>query len=127
MNTLKKYWISILIIIVILVLCFINPSEIPVDVPMTNFDKLAHFLMFMGLSGAIFFDNSFYLKKRVSRKSIFGDSFVFPIVFSGLIEIAQEYLTVYRTGDWMDFLFNVIGVSFGYFVCLVINRRLKAS
>ena len=127
MIVLKKYWISTLIIIVILFLCFINPAEIPVDVPMTNFDKLAHFLMFMGLSGAIFFDNSYYLKKRVSVNLIFGVSFFFPIVFSGVIEIAQEYLTLTRTGDWMDFLFNVIGVSVGYLVCLVINRKLKAQ
>ena len=126
MIILKKYWISTLVVIIILILCFINPADIPVDVPMTNFDKLAHFLMFMGLSGVIFFDNSYYLKKRVSGNSIFWVSFVFPIIFSGVIEIAQEYLTVTRTGDWMDFLFNLLGISFGYLVCLVINRQLKA-
>jgi VanZ family protein len=93
--------------------------------PMTNFDKLAHFLMFLGLSGTIFFDHSLYFRKQVSRWSILGGSFLFPAVFSGGIEIAQEYLTTTRSGDWMDFLFDMIGIFCGYLICLGINRRLN--
>jgi VanZ family protein len=122
---LKKYWISVLIVIVILILCFINPPELPVKLPMTNFDKLVHFLMFLGLSGTVFFDNSFYFKKRVGWVLIFWGSFLFPTVLSGGIEIAQEYLTATRRGDWMDFLFDVIGVLCGCSICLGINRRLN--
>jgi len=125
MITLKQYWLSIAFIVVIIVLCFINPPEIPILRPMTNFDKLVHFLMFFGLSGIIFFDNSFYFKKRVFRRSIFWGSFLFPVSLSGGIEIAQEYLTTTRTGDWMDFLFDVIGVLLGCLICLIINRNLK--
>jgi VanZ family protein len=121
---LKKYWLTILFVIVIIILCFINPPEMETQ-PMTNFDKLAHFLMFMGLSGTMFFDNSFYFKKQVARWSIFWGSFLFPIVFSGGIEIAQEYLTTTRSGDWMDFLFDTIGVSCGCLICLGINRKLN--
>ncbi|GHT54090.1 membrane protein [Bacteroidia bacterium] len=124
MIILKKYWLSILLILIILVLCFMNPPEMPEQIPMTNFDKLVHFLMFMGLCGVIFFDNSFRLKQKVGGWVFFGSSFLFPIVLSGGIEIAQEYLTATRSGDWMDFLFDTIGVSCGYIVCLIINRRL---
>jgi VanZ family protein len=125
MIVLRKYWISVLLVVVILILCFINPPEIPIRLPMTNFDKFVHFLMFLGLSGTIFFDNSFYLKKRVGWVLIFLGSFLFPIALSGGIEIAQNYLTATRSGDWMDFLFDVIGVFCGCMVCLEINRRLN--
>ena len=127
MILLKKYWISTLFVIIIIVLCFINPSDIPVRVTMPNFDKLVHFLMFFGLSGVIFFDSSSYFKKRVPGKLIFWESFVFPIVLGGLIEIFQEYLPIPRRGDWVDFWFDMIGVLCGYLICLLINRRLKTD
>ena len=128
MNVLKKYWVSALVTIVIIVLCFINLADIPVKAPMTNFDKLVHILMLGGLSGTIFFDNSFYFRKRVSNRVIFWGSFVFPIVFGGLIEIGQQYLTNHvRNGDWWDFWFDVIGVIIAYLICLAINQRLAVA
>ncbi|GHS99306.1 membrane protein [Bacteroidia bacterium] len=120
---LKKYWITISLSALILVLCFMNTAELP-EAPMTNFDKLVHLLMFMGLSGVVFFDNTNYLRKPVSRQRIFWSSFLFPVLFSGFIEIMQEYFTTNRTGDWMDFLFDSIGATIGLIVCLLINRRL---
>ena len=127
MIVLKKYWLSILVISVILVLCFINPSEIPVEAPVKNFDKGVHFLMLGGLAGIIFFDNSFYFRRRVSGKSIFWGSLVFPIVFGGLIEIGQADLTTTRTGDWVDFWADITGVVVAYLICLIINRRLPTT
>jgi VanZ family protein len=126
MNVFKRYWISILLVVVILVLCFINPPQMEAP-PVTNFDKLVHFLMFFGLSGTIFFDSSFYFKRRAGGWLIFWSSLLFPTVFGGVIEIAQEYLTVLRTGDWIDFLFDTIGAACGYLVCLIINGRIKAG
>jgi VanZ family protein len=126
MIVLKRYWISILVIIAILILCFINPPQMEAP-PMTNFDKLVHFLMFLGLSGILFFDSSFHLKQKVNGWLILGASFLFPVVFGGGIEIAQEYLTSARTGDWMDFLFDSIGVVCSCLICLLINRKLKIN
>ncbi|MDR0769480.1 MAG: hypothetical protein LBE71_06245 [Dysgonamonadaceae bacterium] len=120
---LKKYWVTLLFIAVILLLCFINPPKVP-RLSMTNFDKLVHSLMFFGLSGSVFFDGSFHLKQKVGGWSIFGGSFLFPVLFGSGIEIAQEYLTVARRGDWMDFLYDVIGVCCGCLGCLLINRKI---
>lgn len=125
MIVLKKYRISFLLIILILILCFIDPPEVPVRP--ADFDKWVHFLMFLGLSGVIFFDGSFHLKQKVSGWSVFSGSFLFPVVFSGGIEIAQEHLTATRSGDWKDFLFDVIGVCCGYLVGWLINRKLKIN
>ena len=41
-------------------------------------------------------------------------AFLAPIVMSGLIELAQAHLTGgNRSGDWLDFLANSIGVVLG--------------
>lgn len=125
MIVLKKYRISLILIVIILILCFVNPPEVPHNLRITNFDKSVHFLMFLGLAGSVFFDASFHLKQKVSGWMIFGGSFLFPVVFSGGIEIAQEYLTAVRNGDWMDFLFDVTGICCGCSVCWLINRKLK--
>lgn len=119
----KKYWITILLSSAIIVLCFMSTERMP-EVSMNNFDKLVHFLMFLALSGTIFFENTNYLRKRISYQRIVWGSFFLPIVFSGLIEIMQEYLSPYRTGDWMDFLYDAIGVFVGLAICLKINSKL---
>jgi VanZ family protein len=127
MIILKKYWTSLIFITVILILCFINPPEVPVKLRMTNFDKLVHFLMFFGLSGIVFFDSSFRLKQKVNGWLIFGSSFLFPIAFGGIIEIVQEYMITTRSGDWMDLLFDGIGVFCGCLICLSINWKLNST
>lgn len=121
---LAKYKISIILFLTILILCFMKTSSLP-DVEMTDFDKLVHFLIFGGLSGIIFFDNTRYFRNKISRNRILLGSALFPTLFSGLIEILQEYLTTYRSGDWRDFLFDVIGIFFATLICLLINRSLK--
>jgi VanZ family protein len=119
----KKYALSIVLSTTILVLCMISPTDLP-DAPTTNFDKWVHFLMFLGLSGIVFFENTAYLKRPISLQRLLFGSFLFPILFSGAIELIQEYASLYRVGDWYDFLFDVIGSFCGLLICWVINRRL---
>jgi hypothetical protein len=94
---------------------------------LTVFDKLVHALMFLGVSGTVFFDNTRYFRRATNLQRIFAGSFLFPVFFGGIIEIGQEYATSYRSGDWMDFLFDVMGVAAGFLICLLINRHLKSS
>ena len=118
---LKKYSLSTVYILVICILCFMDTTPLPAP-PMINFDKLIHSMMFLGLSGVIFFDNTNYLRKPISKELIFLSIFLFPVILGGLIEIAQEYLTPTRSGDWFDFLFNILGSILGFGIALMINR-----
>ena len=120
---LKKYWISTIVILAILVLCFMDTTPLPAP-PILNFDKLVHVIMFMGISGVIFFDNTYYLRLPISKKRIFWSALLFPIVLGGLIEVLQEYLTPTRSGDWFDFLFDVVGAFLGWRIILLINHWL---
>ena len=120
-TVLKKYWLSILFVTLLLVLCFINTAQLPAP-PVINFDKVVHSFLFLGLSGVIFFDNTNYLRVPISKIRIFLSSLFFPIALGGLIEILQTGLTRTRSGDWFDFLFDGIGAFFGWGIALLINH-----
>ncbi len=120
---LKKFWISIFLCITILILCFMNTEPLP-KIEMTDFDKLVHYLMFLGLSGTIFFENTKWFRKRISNQRIFWGSFLFPTLFSGAIELMQEYLAPTRSGDWMDFFFDGLGTLTGLVLCWLINLKI---
>jgi len=47
---------------------------------------------------------------------------VAPILMSGVIELAQAYLTTYRTGDWADFATNSMGVLLSLIVKYFIDH-----
>ncbi|MBR6482163.1 MAG: VanZ family protein, partial [Bacteroidaceae bacterium] len=36
-----------------------------------------------------------------------------PVLMSGVIELLQEYATLYRSGDWRDLAANTLGVLMG--------------
>ena len=117
----KKYCISILLVILIIILCLIDTTPLP-SPHITNFDKLVHVIMFLSVSGVVFFDNTAYLRFLTSKKRIFFGSFLFPTILAGLIEIMQEFLSATRFGDWFDFFFGVIGTFLGWIISLQINR-----
>ena len=116
----KKYFLSTIVIVLVLILCLMESKQFPAP-PMENFDKLVHMIMFFGISGIIFFDNTGYLRYPSTKFRIFWSSFLFPSFLSGLIEILQNYLTETRFGDWNDFFFGVIGTFFGFIVSFSIN------
>ncbi|MDR2805224.1 MAG: VanZ family protein [Dysgonamonadaceae bacterium] len=120
-----KFWISITFCTVIVVLCVMHTENLP-KTTVTYMDKIVHFLMFFGLSGAVFFDNTRYLRRAIGGVRIFFGSFVLSICMGGGIEIVQQYVVRYRTGDWKDLLFDAIGATVAVLICLLINRCLRS-
>ena len=66
-------------------------------------------------------------KPLLSRRKLFCLAWLAPILMSGVIEILQEYCTGgRRSGDWLDFAANTIGVTLGAIAGLVmvaVRRR----
>jgi VanZ family protein len=54
---------------------------------------------------------------------------IFPIDFGGLMEYLQSAMTSYRTGDFMDFVYNIAGVLcaaiFSVFVTSPVIKKFK--
>ncbi len=120
---LKRYPLSLLTLGAIVYLSLFKPSD---DVSLSLFahmDKLAHFVMYAGLSTIIWFE---FFRSHSGIKSIkaFIAIFLIPALFSGLMEYLQSELTTYRAGDAMDLLFNVLGIIFANIVCVTLLSYL---
>ena len=96
--------IAILFTVLIIYLGVAEAEKITI----TNFqinDKLVHMLIYA----------LFYFLWHNPFVYFFNDNslvylFVFTLIFSSSIEIAQKYLTLTRSAEFMDIFFNIIGI-----------------
>ena len=106
-----KWFFSILLSIVIVVLSTIPVPEVPEleDVPF--FDKWVHFVMYGSLTFAMWFDRWRGKGWSMPTFSFMACSFIYPSLLGGLMELVQAYLTSCRSGDWIDFVADVFGAA----------------
>lgn len=107
---LKKYPVSLVIILMVIYLSFFKPPSMEIS-KVPGMDKIAHVCMYGGLSGALWFEFIRNHKGRGTWWHAWIGAVFCPILFSGTIELLQEYATTYRGGDWFDFLANTTGVA----------------
>ena len=116
----KKYPVSLLIILTVIYLSFFKPPTTDLsNIP--NIDKIVHVCMYLGMSGMLWLE---FLRAHQKGDSplwhAWVGAFVCPVLFSGMVELLQEYCTNYRGGDWLDFAANTTGALIasliGYFV-----------
>lgn len=106
----------------IIYLSFFNPTKTPLS-DIKNLDKVAHILMYGGFCVVLWFEY-FLTHLRFNAKRIFWGAIIGPILFGGAIELMQELLTRYRGGDWIDFLFNSLGVIGAAIFSIYITKPL---
>lgn len=118
----KRYSLGLLVIVVITYLSLMHVPEIPEveDVPLI--DKWTHMVMYATLTLAIWIQ---YLKshKQINKIKLSVIGIIVPITWGGLMELAQAYLTTYRSGDWMDFVANSIGVLIAVVLGITFLRK----
>ena len=88
------------------------------------FDKLVHFCMYAGISTLTWAEYGRCHTTAETRPVLLG-AVLAPILMGGLVELAQAYLTTYRTGDWFDFLANALGVLAASALCTAIYTRMR--
>ena len=77
--------------------------------------------MYGGTCSVIWFE---YLRRhsRLDYEKLFFYAFLLPILMSGLLELLQAYCTGgHRSGDWLDFAANSLGVLLGAVFGLLMN------
>ena len=99
---------GLIALVIFYLTCIIDVDSIPVPEKVFQYDKLVHFAMFFALSAAVFVD--YYLKHKGKpngyRWLLFG--LVIPVIYGGLIEVAQENFFV-CCGDLYDFIADAMG------------------
>lgn len=106
-HTLKTYPLSLLCVAAVWYLCLFKPPSTGLD-KIAGIDKVVHVLMYLGTCGMMWLE---YRKShsRMDYRRTLPAFLLAPILMSGLIELAQEYATTYRSGDWADFAANSLG------------------
>jgi VanZ family protein len=119
---LRKYPLSVLVILVIFYLSFFTPPKTDLD-EVPNIDKLVHTCMYGGLCCMIWLE---YLRshRSLDRTRLTLWAVLAPIAMSGLIELLQAYATTTRSGDWLDFAANSLGALLAIPVGLYVLRPM---
>jgi len=124
-NILKRYPLSTALIFIIWVLCL--TPWIP-ETPLNNvslIDKWTHLVMYGTLCAVIWWE---YLRqhRELNARRLFLWAFLAPVAMGGLVELAQAYCTNgHRSGDWLDFAANSLGVILGTIIGLIMSAIFK--
>ncbi len=114
---LKQYFYSFITLLTVLILSLAKTENLNsnnlFNIP--HLDKLVHLSIYFGLTTIILIEN----KKK--HKLIITLS---TVILSGLIELIQQYLTNYRSGDWLDLLSNSIGSFTALLIITLYYNRL---
>ena len=112
----KRYPLSLLCLALIFILSF-TPffPETPFD-EVQFIDKWTHLVMYGGTTSVMWLEYLRNCRKEVCRpdfQTLFWVVFVGMILLGGLVELGQAYCTTTRSGEWLDFWADSIGVLLG--------------
>ena len=122
-----RYPLSAVLIVAIWVMC-LTPwiPETPLN-DVSLIDKWTHLVMYGTLTAVIWWE---YLRQHPQPESrrLLLLAFLAPVAMGGMVELAQAYCTAgHRSGDWLDFLANSLGVVLGTLIGLILmgikNRK----
>lgn len=118
-KNIKYSWAPIVVYITIFYLCCVfAPSGDDTSGFPAHFDKFVHFIMYLGLTmvSAIYYIHD--RKGLIDMKQLMVWAFALPVIYGGLIEIVQDQFVDKRSGDWLDFLADILGSIFGILIVL---------
>ncbi|RZS98860.1 VanZ family protein [Aquimarina brevivitae] len=94
----------------------------PFDVDLDNGDKVLHFVAYAILALVWFFCAFFSTKIKYTYTKILALVAIFCAFYGVLMEVAQGFLTTYRTMDYKDALANTSGIVF-VVIILIISKQ----
>ena len=112
---LKRYPLSAVCIILIWILSLVPFfPETPLD-DVALIDKYTHFIMYGGTCAVIWWEYLRHYKKEARRPNLRALAFAMlcMILLGGLMELLQAYATTTRSGEWLDFFADSLGVLLG--------------
>lgn len=118
---LRRYPFTLLLALAIVLLSLLPIPDIKLaeDVPLA--DKWTHMVMYGALTLVIWIDYK-RAHRQYNAKRLFVFAFLAPIAMGGTLELMQAYLTTCRSGEWLDFVANTIGVCIGTIVGILITK-----
>lgn len=109
---LKRYPLSHLVIALVTILSLAPFPEMPNLPDIKLLDKWVHFVMYGGMCLVIWWEY-WRQHEKINWQHAAVGAIVLPAIMGGVLELMQAYLTTCRSGDWLDFVANCIGVALG--------------
>ncbi len=99
---------------------FFMPPETPLS-DVAFIDKWTHLVMYGGTSAVLWWE---YVRhhERLCAWKLWLFAVVGMIMMGGVIELVQAYCTTNRSGEWLDFLADSLGVGLGALIGLLFWR-----
>ena len=121
---LRRYPVTLLLAVGIVLLSLLPIPEIKLAEEVPLADKWTHMVMYGVLTLTIWVEyRRAHQKSNAWRLLLFA--FLAPIAMGGILELMQAYLTTCRSGEWLDFVANTIGVCIGSAVGILIMKTAK--
>lgn len=121
----KTYPFSCLFVILTLILSFVQ-TDTPPTHEHIGLDKIVCSFFYFIMTSVFWIEYLRHHKMRfVDYNWAWFPCIVGPIIMSGVIEITQSYFIESRKGEWMDFLFNSMGIGLSALVWSVCLAKLK--
>ena len=125
LSFIREFYRTIIVLILIFYLSTVSGEEVNkvswISLPYV--DKIGHLLMYLTLS--ITFTYEIVRKKhKIPVRKTLIIIVLFAIMYGGVMELIQEFLITTRSGDWIDFGFNVAGASLGMPFFLLFRRNV---
>ena len=121
---LRRYPVTLLLAVGIVLLSLLPIPEIKLAEEVPLADKWTHMVMYGVLTLTIWVEyRRAHQKSNAWRLLLFA--FLAPIAMGGILELMQAYLTTCRSGEWLDFVANTIGVCLGTIVGILIIKSVK--
>ena len=123
----KRYPISLAFILLVIYLSFFKPPSVPQVELFPHADKIVHMGMYFVMSAMLWWEFFRGHKGNAIMRHAWIGAFLCPVLFSGCIELMQEYCTDYRGGDWLDFLANTVGALLASLFAVFIRRKYSTA
>ncbi|MEO6151017.1 MAG: VanZ family protein [Mucilaginibacter sp.] len=125
-NTFKYYGPAILWAFFIFIICNISIEKIGTPPRFfEGFDKLTHCGLFFVLT--IFYCTGYL--KQYNAVLLQAQAVIFIplaiIFYGGVIELLQQYIFTWRSGDWWDLFADTVGTCMGMFSLLLTTQSVK--
>ncbi|OQB29375.1 MAG: VanZ like family protein [Bacteroidetes bacterium ADurb.Bin174] len=125
MHFISKYWKTILITTLILVLSFVKIPALEPDPKFTHTDKIIHFVMYAGLTVVLMHEYYRDEKSDKSNRKFLLICLSFPLFIGLFTETLQGVLVYYRDGDIYDMISNSFGVLAGWSIFAFFKKKIK--
>ena len=121
---LKRYPLSHVAIASITILSLAPFPEMPELADIILLDKWVHFVMYGGMC-CIIWGEYWHQHKKVNWQHVAIGAIILPALMGGVLELMQAYLTTCRSGDWLDFVANCVGVLLGAIIGYPMKKVMR--